>query len=68
MNKLPGIIDVSFEMETRMASVTFDPSEVEEEAIRAAIEAADRRSAAEGEPTPEMDILLGEEDPDDNGG
>ena len=51
-----------------MASVTFDPSEVEEEAVRAAIDAADRRSAAEGEPTPEMDILLEEEGPDDEGG
>ncbi len=67
MNKLPGIIDVSFEMETRMASVTYDPAEVGEAAIRAAISEADRRSAAEGEATPEVGLLLGEEDPGDDG-
>ena len=38
-----------------MASVTYDPAEVGEDVIRAAISEADRRSAAEGEATPEGD-------------
>ena len=54
-------------METRLASVTFDPAEVGEDAIRAAIREADCRSAAEGEATPEVGLLLGEEDPGDDG-
>ena len=54
-------------METRLASVTFDPAEVGEDAIRAAIREADRRAAAEGEAAPEVGLLLGEEDPGDDG-
>jgi|TARA_B100001971_G_scaffold83280_1_gene76701 copper chaperone CopZ len=66
VNKLPGIIEVTFDQAAKVASVTYDTDKVSADLVRKAIEAADREIAAENAPRPDIGSILGTDATDDN--
>ncbi len=59
VNKLPGIIEVSFDQASKVASVVYDSAKVSEEAVRKAIDGANLGIAAENAPRPDVGGILG---------
>ena len=64
MTRLTGIVRVNFELKTRLATVTYDPTKVTEEAIVQAIERANTQLRSENPPLDDARRLLGEGPPE----
>ena len=60
MNRLTGIVRVNFELKSRLATVTYDPAKVTEEAVAQAIERANTQLSSENPPLDDARRLLGE--------
>ena len=58
MKKLPGILDVAFDLRTRVATVSFDASVVSAFQVEAVIDAMRRDMAESGQQEQQMGSLL----------
>ena len=58
MNKLPGIIDFAFDTLTNRATVTYDPTQVSEDAVCNAIDRSNQEMVEDDSAASDADLLL----------